>query len=85
MKKRVSLRRTLKELDSNKDHASEEIREKEEKIRELKNTIEDSKELFDEIGKEIREQTEKREDLNQKHKDFPQDEGRAGKAHIQPG
>ena len=60
----------LKELDSNKDHASEEIREKEEKIRELKNTIEDSKELFDEIGKEIREQTEKREDLNQKHKDF---------------
>ncbi len=60
----------LRELDSNKDHASEEIREKEEKIRELKRTIEDSKELFDEIGKEIREQTEKREGLNQKHKEF---------------
>ena len=60
----------LKELDSNKDHASEEIREKEEKISELRRTIEDSKELFDEIGKEIREQTEKRESLNQKHKEF---------------
>src|SRR5699024_9038463 len=60
----------IRELNSNKDHASEEIRKKEEKIRELKRTIEDSKELFDEIGKEIREQTEKREGLNQKHKEF---------------
>ena len=60
----------LRELDSNKDHASQEIKEKEEKIQELKDTIEDSKELFDEIGKEIRIQTEKRDELNRKHKDF---------------
>ena len=60
----------LKELDANKDNASEEIREKEEKIRELRNTIEDSKELYEEIGKEIKDQTAKRDELNQKHKDF---------------
>ena len=60
----------LKELDSNKDSASEEIRGKEEKIRELRQTIEDSKELFEEINKEIKAQTENRDALNQKHKDF---------------
>lgn len=59
-----------KELDANKDSASEEIREKEEKISELRQTIEDSKELFEEIGREIKEQSEKRDALNQKHKDF---------------
>lgn len=60
----------FRELDSNKDNASQEIREKEEKIYELRQTIENSKELFEEIGKEITEQTGKRDALNQKHKDF---------------
>ncbi len=60
----------LKELDAGKASASGEIREKEEKILELRKTIEDSKELFAEIEKEIKEQTGKRDELNQKHKDF---------------
>ena len=58
------------ELDANKGTVSDEIKEKEEKIRELKKTIDNSSDLFEEINKEIRTQTEKREELNQKHKDF---------------
>ena len=46
-------RAELKELDENKDLASEEIRKKEEKILELRKTISDSAELFKEIGQEI--------------------------------
>ena len=60
----------LRELDINRGNASEEIRQKEDKISELRQTIEDSKELFDEINEAIREQTKKKEELNQKHKDF---------------
>ena len=60
----------LRELDVNRGNASEEIREKEEKITELRKTIEDSRELFGEINGEIQEQTKKKEELNQKHKDF---------------
>ncbi|HIZ81569.1 MAG TPA: chromosome segregation protein SMC [Candidatus Mediterraneibacter pullistercoris] len=60
----------LRELDASKDHASGEIQEKEEKIRDLRQTIEDSKELYDEIGEEIKAQSRKRDELNQKHRDF---------------
>lgn len=60
----------LKELDINKGNASEEIQEKEEKIRDLRETIENSKELFAEIDAEIKSQVAKREELNQKHKEF---------------
>lgn len=60
----------LTELGMNQDNASEEIRQKEEKIQDLRKAIEDSKDLFQEIGKEIQVQTAKREELNQKHKDF---------------
>ena len=60
----------LKELGRNKDNASEEIREKEEKIEGLRQTIEDSRDLYSEIEKEIKEQSAKREELNRKHKDF---------------
>ena len=60
----------LKELDINKGNASEEIQEKEEKIRDLRETIENSKELFAEIDAEIKSQAAKREELNQKHKEF---------------
>ena len=60
----------LRELDRNKDNASEEIREKEEKISGLRQTIEDSKDLYHEIENEIGERSKKREELNQKNKDF---------------
>lgn len=60
----------LKELDTNKGNASEEILEKDTKIKDLRDTIENSKELFEEINAEIQSQTAKRDMLNQKHKDF---------------
>ncbi|RHR32321.1 chromosome segregation protein SMC [Clostridium sp. AF19-22AC] len=60
----------LKELDINKGNASEEIQEKENKIQDLKDTIEQSKELFAEIDTEIKSQVAKRDELNQKHKAF---------------
>lgn len=60
----------LKELVGNKDLASAEIRDKEKEILQIRETIENSKELFGEIEKEIREQTEKRDRLNRRHKDF---------------
>lgn len=60
----------LKELDINKGNASEEIQEKEDKIKDLRETIENSKELFAEIDAEIKSQVAKREELNQKHKEF---------------
>ena len=62
----------LAQLDAGKGNASQEIREKEEKIDELKKTIEDSKELFEEINQEIRTKTVQRDELNRKHKDFLQ-------------
>lgn len=60
----------LNELDINKGNASEEIKEKEDKIQNLRETIENSKELFTEIEAEIRNQVLKRDELNQKHKAF---------------
>jgi len=45
----------LRELDINRGNASEEIREKEDKISELRQTIEGSKELFDEINAFLKE------------------------------
>lgn len=60
----------LKEVDISKGNASGEIQEKEEKIRELTETIENSGELFTEIQAEIKSQVAKRDELNQKHKTF---------------
>lgn len=60
----------LDELDQSKGNACEEIQIKEEKIKDLEDTIENSKELFTEIEAEIKSQVEKREDLNKKHRDF---------------
>lgn len=60
----------LTELDMNKGNATEEIKEKQNKIQDLKDTIENSKELFAEIDAEIKSQVAKREELNQKHKAF---------------
>lgn len=60
----------FEELNSSKGNASEEIQTKEEKIKELRDTIENSKELFAEIEQEIKSQVEKRDELNKKHKAF---------------
>ena len=42
----------LEQLDINKGDASEEIKNKEAQIKDIQDTIENSKELFDEIGQE---------------------------------
>lgn len=60
----------LKEVDTNKGNASQEIQEKEQEIRSLQGTIENSGELFAEIQAEINVQVAKRDELNQKHKAF---------------
>ena len=60
----------LRELDASKGNASEEIRAKEREIDDLRDTIENSKELFEEIQAEIKNQVAKRDELNQKHKSF---------------
>lgn len=60
----------LKEVDTNKGNASREIQEKEQEIRSLQGTIENSGELFAEIQAEINVQVAKRDELNQKHKAF---------------
>ncbi len=60
----------LRELDASKGNASEEIRAKEREIDDLRDTIENSKELFEEIQVEIKNQVAKRDELNQKHKSF---------------
>ena len=52
----VKFQAELEELDKNKDYASDEIKEKEDKIKELRGTIDNSRELFDEIEKEIKEE-----------------------------
>ena len=62
----------MKELESNKGGTSKEIQEKEEKIADLKKTIEDSGELFVEIGQEIEKYKAEREKLNKQHRVFLQ-------------
>lgn len=60
----------LKELDINKGNATAEILEKENKIQDLKDAIDNSKELFAELDEEIRSRVAKRDELNQKNKAF---------------
>ena len=60
----------LKELERSKGGTSREIEEKEKQISELRDTIENSGELFVEIQAEIERFKKEREELNQKHKDF---------------
>lgn len=57
-------------LDADKGDVSEEIQEKENQINQIKDTIENSKEVFIEIQKEIEEQTAKKEELTKRHKKF---------------
>ncbi|WP_346663471.1 chromosome segregation protein SMC [uncultured Merdimonas sp.] len=66
-------RQELTQLEANKGQTSGEIREKEEKIRELRQTIDGSEELFTEIRQEIEAYKKDREDLTQKHKSFLQE------------
>lgn len=62
----------LKELEINKGSTSKEINEKESQIADLRQTIENSKELFTEIQAEIERAKAEREELNQRHKSFLQ-------------
>lgn len=57
-------------LDASKGDASEDIRNKEAQITEIRQTIEDSKELFAEIETEIQKYVSEKEELNKKHKEF---------------
>ena len=65
-------REELKGLEASKGGTSKEIEEKESQIQELRQTIENSGELFVEIQDEIEKAKKTREDLNQRHKDFLQ-------------
>ena len=62
----------MKGLEASKGGTSKEIEEKESQIQELRQTIENSGELFVEIQDEIEKAKKTREDLNQRHKDFLQ-------------
>lgn len=59
-------------LSKNKQDTSLEITEKETKIQAIRDTIENSKELFEEIDAEIKKAVAQREALTQKHKAFLQ-------------
>ena len=65
-------REELKGLEASKGGTCKEIEEKESQIQELRQTIENSGELFVEIQDEIEKAKKTREDLNQRHKDFLQ-------------
>lgn len=65
-------REELRDLESGKDDASQEIQEKENQIREIRETIENSKELFEEIEVEINKSVKEREALGRQHKSFLQ-------------
>ncbi len=60
----------LSELDVNKGGATEEIRQKEEQIQDLQNTIANSAELFVVIEEEIQKFTAQKEELSRQHKAF---------------
>ena len=62
----------LTELEESKGGTSKEIQEKEAQIQDLKQTIENSGELFAEIQAEIEKYKVEREELTQKHKTFLQ-------------
>ncbi len=65
-------REELGGLEESKDGTSREIEEKENQIAELKETIENSGELFTEIQGEIEKFKQEREELNLRHKSFLQ-------------
>ena len=60
----------LSTLDASKGDASDEIKAKEEEIAGIRQTIEDSKELFVEIEAEIQKYVAEKEELSRKHKEF---------------
>lgn len=68
----VRYKAELNDLESGKDNTSQEIKEKEEQIQEIRATIESSKELFEEIENEIDKAVKEREALNKQHKSFLQ-------------
>ena len=64
----IRLERETDELNQNTGNTADEISQREEKIRSLVQTIEESAEIFADIEAEIRERTEEKEKLNKKHK-----------------
>ncbi len=62
----------MRELEESQGGTSREIQEKEDQIADLRQTIDNSKELFEEIQIEIERLKAEREELNQKHKSFLQ-------------
>lgn len=60
----------MKELEASKGGTSREIQDKEEQIADLRQTIENSGELFEEIKAEIERFKGERDELNQRHKTF---------------
>ena len=58
------------QLDASKGDATEEIKKKEEEISDIRNTIENSKELFTEIEAEIQKYVTQKEELNKQNKVF---------------
>jgi len=60
----------LSALDAGKGDAAKEIKDKEDKINEIRLTIANSKELFEEIEAEIQRLTSEREVLTKKHRKF---------------
>lgn len=60
----------LRQIDANKGETSGEIRQKEEEIESIRQTIEDSKELFAEINEKIATSQKEREELNNRNKAF---------------
>lgn len=63
----------LSNLDQSKDENILEIKNKEDEISNLQDTISGSKDIFEEITKKIKESQEEKETLSKKHKSFLQE------------
>lgn len=68
-----TLKEEEKELAGSKGDVSEEIQKKQAEIDNLKQTIEDSAEIFEELGILIEDSTRKKEELSKRHKTFLDD------------
>ena len=60
----------LGEIDFNKGNSQEEVKRREDEISKIRETIENSKELFEEINNAIKEGMIRKEELTRKHRSF---------------
>ena len=72
----------MEELTASQGGNSKEIEDKELQIRELKETIANSGDLFTEIRQEIEKSRKEREELNQRHKSFLRETGRTFETYV---